>query len=291
MLVIGLGNQKGCSLMHETAPAELASEADLIVPINRIKLHTDFAGPLQSGLCKMLVIGLGNQKGCSLMHETAPDEFASALEEAARLILQKEPVGFGIGIMENACDHTCHIEAIPADRMIGREKELVRDCVRLMPFIRINRADILIVDEIGKEISGAGYDPNVIGRSSLLHKRRLHVPSFQRMVLLGVTEQSHGNAIGLGQFDVITREVFDQMDYESVYANALAVRAPEDARIPVIAGNRDEAVRIALKCCRGIDFANLRILEIRNTLSLGTIYVSPAMLDEVSENPDLSLAV
>ena len=160
-----------------------------------------------------------------------------------------------------------------------------------MPFIRINRADILIVDEIGKEISGAGYDPNVIGRSSLLHKRRLHVPSFQRMVLLGVTEQSHGNAIGLGQFDVITREVFDQMDYESVYANALAVRAPEDARIPVIAGNRDEAVRIALKCCRGIDFANLRILEIRNTLSLGTIYVSPAMLDEVSENPDLSLAV
>ncbi len=266
-----------------------AANADLVIPINRIKLHTDFEGPLQSGLCKMLAIGLGDQKGCSMLHETAPEEFAAALEETARLIIKTQKIGFGVGIMENALDHTCHIEAIPASIMIGREKELARDCVRLMPFLRIQKADILIVDEIGKEISGAGYDPNILGRSSLLHGKRLHVPEFQRMVLLDVTEKSHGNAIGLGQFDVITKNVFEKMDFESVYANALAVRAPEDARIPVIARDREEAVRIALKCCRGIDYRQPRILEIHNTLSLQTIYISPAMLDEVWDNKDLTL--
>ena len=105
-----------------------ASEADLIIPINRIKLHTDFDGPLQSGLCKMLVIGLGNQKGCSIMHETEPEEFATGLEDAAGLILSKMPVGFGIAVMENAYDHTCLIEAIPGEKIIEREKNLVKDC-------------------------------------------------------------------------------------------------------------------------------------------------------------------
>ena len=266
-----------------------ASEADLIVPVNRVKLHTDFAGELQSGLCKMLVIGLGNQKGCSLMHETSPKEFASALEEAARLILKKEPVGFGVAILENAHDHTRSVEAIPAECLVEREKELVVHCLSNMPFIRIKHADILIVDEIGKDISGAGYDPNILGRSSLLYTRRLPVPDFQRMVLLGLSANTHGNAIGLGQFDVITRNVIDNADWESIYANALAVRAPEDARVPIVTKDRDEAIRVALKCCRNVDYKNLRILEIKNTLDLSEIKVSPAMLDEVRENPDLEL--
>lgn len=266
-----------------------ASKADLIVPINRVKLHTDFAGELQSGLSKMLVIGLGNQKGCSIMHESAPRNFATALEEAARLILQKEPVGFGVAIEENAHDHTRAIEAIPAEHLIAREKELVRECLSNMPYIKIKRADVLVVDEIGKDISGAGYDPNILGRSSLLYTKRLPVPDFQRMVLLGLSENTHGNAIGLGQFDVITKNVIEGADWESIYANALAVRAPEDARVPIVAKDRDEAIRIALKCCRGVDFQNLRILEIKNTLELSTIKVSPAMLDEVLENPELEL--
>ena len=223
------------------------------------------------------------------MHETSPKEFASALEEAARLILKKEPVGFGVAILENAHDHTRSVEAIPAECLVEREKELVVHCLSNMPFIRIKHADILIVDEIGKDISGAGYDPNILGRSSLLYTRRLPVPDFQRMVLLGLSANTHGNAIGLGQFDVITRNVIDNADWESIYANALAVRAPEDARVPIVTKDRDEAIRVALKCCRNVDYKNLRILEIKNTLDLSEIKVSPAMLDEVRENPDLEL--
>ena len=152
---------------------------------------------------------------------------------------------------------------------------------------RIEEADVLIVDEIGKEISGAGYDPNILGRSSMLKARRLHVPKFKRMILLDVTKKSHGNAIGIGQFDFVTKNVVDSMDKETVYVNALAVKCPEDARIPVIARDRDEAVRMALHCCRDIDKKNPRILEIKNTAELDIIRLSGAYEEEVEKNPYL----
>ena len=268
-----------------------ASEADMVVPIKRIKLHTDFDGPIQSGLCKMLVIGLGNQKGCSQMHETPPSDFARGLLDAARLILSKVNVGFGVAVMENAYDETCHLEAVPSEMLISREEELAQKCRSLMPFIRINHADVLVVDEIGKDISGAGFDPNILGRSCMLYVKRLPVPDFQRMVLLGLTEASHGNAIGIGYFDVVTKNVVDAMDMEQVYANALACRSPEDARIPVTAKDREEAIRIALKCCRDvhIDRKGPGILEIRNTADLDTIWVSPALLSQVKEDPALEI--
>ena len=266
-----------------------AYEADLIVPINRIKLHTDFVGKLQSGLCKMLVIGLGNHKGCSTMHEADPIFFAEYLEEAANLILQKARIGFGVALMENAYDETCFLEAVPAFCMIDREKELVQKCVGLMPFIRIKEADMIVVREIGKNISGAGYDPNILGRSCVLKTFQLPVPVFQKMVLLDITEESHGNAIGLGQFDVVTRQVVEKMNREITYANAIACKCIEDARIPVVAENEEEAIRMALKVCRKIDREHLKIIRIQNTLQLGEIEVSEALLLEVIQNQELEL--
>ena len=263
---------------------KVALDADFIVPINRIKLHTDFSGELQSGLCKMLVIGLGNQKGCSMMHEVAPENFAKKLEEAARLILEKANVGFGVGIMENAYEDTCLIEAIAASRFIEREKELVKRCSELMSFIRIKKADMIIVDQIGKDISGAGYDPNILGRSTMLTRFVLPIPDFQRMILCGVSEKSHGNAIGMGFFDIILKKVLDDLDYEAMYTNAAAVRSIEDVKVPLTAENLEEAVRIAAKTCRGIDLKNLRIIHIKDTLSLGEIEVSEPLLEEVKEN-------
>ena len=254
-----------------------AYESDLIVPINRVKLHTDFIGELQSGLCKMLVIGLGNQKGCSAAHETDFCKFSNMLEESARLIIEKAPIGFGIAIMENAFDETCHLEAIPAQRMIAREKELVKLCVEKMPYIQVKKADIVIVEEIGKDVSGAGFDPNILGRSTVRTGYLLPIPEFQRMILLDVTDASHGNAIGVGLFDVITEKVFEKMDREVTYANALACKCILDARIPMIAKNEEEAVRIAVKSCRNIDIHNLRIIRIKNTLKLEEIQVSEAI--------------
>lgn len=258
-----------------------AMEADAIIPINRVKLHTDFVGDLQSGLCKMMVIGLGNQIGCSSIHEEDPDEFAQIIEDAARLILKKCPVVYGIAMIENAYDETCLIEAVPREKMIEREKELVKIARTKMPLLIPPKIDVLIVEEIGKNISGAGYDPNILGRSSVLKEFSLPVPEIKRMVLLGLTPQSHGNAIGIGLFDITVQAVFEQLDYEAMYANSVACRCIEDCRVPLVAADEDEAVRVAIKCIRNVKQRDLRIVKIKNTLELEYIEVSETVLNDI----------
>ena len=266
-----------------------AYEADLVVPINRVKLHTDFVGPLQSGLCKMLVIGLGNHRGCSAVHEEAPERFAQAIEDAARIILEKAPVGFGVAILENAYDRTCHVEAVPARDLIAREKELVLKARANMPCIMLPQADVIVCREIGKDVSGAGFDPNILGRSSVLKTFVLHIPEYQKLVLTDVTKASHGNGIGVGLFDVITKRVAEQLDLEAMYANAIACNCLGDAAVPCTVEDEDTAIRVALKCCRGIDRNNPKIIRIQNTLHLEYIEVSSALLDDVRRNPKLTL--
>lgn len=278
----------GC--LHDGTPVyfdKAALSADLIVPINRIKLHTDFSGALQSGLCKMLVIGLGNQVGCSAIHEEPPERFADVLEEAAALILKRAPIGFGIAILENAYDETAAIEAVPAETLIAREKELVGQAMGLMPRLFFDDLDVLVMRRMGKDISGAGFDPNIVGRSSVRSEYPLPIPKIRRMVLLDLTDASHGNGIGVGAFDVITREVFRKLDFSSMYANAVACKCIDDVKIPLVAKDEEEAVRVALKACRGIDRHNPRIVRIEDTLHLGKLEVSAALLPEVSQNPRL----
>lgn len=278
----------GC--LHDGTPVyfdKAALSADLIVPINRIKLHTDFSGALQSGLCKMLVIGLGNQVGCSAIHEEPPERFADVLEEAAALLLKRAPIGFGIAILENAYDETAAIEAVPAETLIAREKELVGQAMGLMPRLFFDDLDVLVMRRMGKDISGAGFDPNIVGRSSVRGEYPLPIPKIRRMVLLDLTDASHGNGIGVGAFDVITREVFRKLDFSSMYANAVACKCIDDVKIPLVAKDEEEAVRVALKACRGIDRHNPRIVRIEDTLHLGKLEVSAALLPEVSQNPRL----
>lgn len=267
----------------------VAMEADLVIPINRVKLHTDFTGPLQSGLCKMLVIGLGNHKGCSAVHEEPPERFAAIIEETASVILERAPIGFGIAILENAYDQTCHVEAVPASCLIAREKELVQKARDNMPYIMIPQADVIVCREIGKDISGAGFDPNILGRSSALKTFVLPIPKYQRLVLTDVTQASHGNGIGVGLFDVITQKVADQLDLEAMYANAIACNCLGDASVPCTVEDEETAIRVALKCCRDIDRDDPKIIRIQNTLHLEYIEVSPALLDAVKENPKLSI--
>ncbi|NLD15989.1 MAG: DUF2088 domain-containing protein [Tissierellia bacterium] len=268
---------------------KVALGADLIIPINRIKLHTDFVGDLQSGLCKMLVIGLGNHIGCSSIHEEDPKVFASILEEATEIILSKANVGFGVGIIENAYDKTLAVEAVPRENLILREKELLKIAKKNMPILSVNDIDVLIVEEIGKNISGAGYDPNILGKSSVLEEFVLHVPKIQKMVLLDITDVSHGNGIGVGLFDVITKNVFEKLDLESMYANAIACKCIEDAKIPIMVDTEDECIRVALKACRGLDFDNLKIARIKNTLDLEYIYVSEGILKELDDFENIQI--
>lgn len=268
---------------------KVASEADVIVPINRIKLHTDFVADIQSGICKMLVIGLGNHIGCSSMHEEDFDQFGEIIKEASRIIMEKVNVGFGVAILENAYDETERIEFIPSTDLISREIELVKLSKANMPLLMIPEIDILIVEEVGKNISGAGYDPNILGKSYILNEFVLEVPKINRMILLDVTKESHGNAIGLGIFDVITKKLFDKLDYESIYANGIATKCIDDCKIPLIAQDEKEALIVAIKVLRDADKENLKIVRIKNTLELEHIYVSDALVDYVKTDNRLEL--
>lgn len=266
-----------------------ALSADLILPVNRVKLHTDFTGPLQSGICKMLVIGLGNHKGCSAVHEEDFSVFASAIEERARLIMTKAPVWGGLALVENAYDQTCLVKALPAATLVEEEKELVQLAKARMPFIRLPEADVIVCRRIGKEISGAGFDPNILGRSSALHSFVLPVPRYQKLVLTELSEASHGNGIGIGLFDVVTRRAAQQVDWETTYANAVACNCLGDASLPCVAEDEETALRIALKCCRGIDRDEPRVIRIADTLHLEYIEVSQALLPAVMADPELEL--
>jgi hypothetical protein len=265
-----------------------AMGADLVIPVNRVKPHTDFVADIQSGLCKMLVIGLGNHIGCSAIHEDAPKTFGGTLIEAAKMIMGAANVKFGAAIVENAHDETAMIEALPSETLIEREKELVKIARRNMPCLMIPKIDVLVVGEIGKNISGSGYDPNILGRSFLLDEFTLPVPEINRMVLLDITDASHGNGIGVGAFDVITRRVFEKLDLEQLYANSIAVKCPEDAKIPIMANSEEEAIRIAVRTARGADRKRLRLVRIKNTLELETIQVSDALAEYVTGHDKLS---
>ena len=264
-------------------------QADLVIPINRVKLHTDFVDTIQSGMCKMLVIGLGHHKGCTAIHKADFSYFGDTLREATRLILSRAKVGFGVAIMENAYDQTLLVEAVPAGKMLEREAELVMLSRKNMPILMIPDIDVLVVEQIGKDISGNGYDPNILGKSFLLKEFVLPVPKIDRMVVLDVSPASHGSAVGIGIFDVTTRKLFDQLNMEAMYANDIALGCLDDCKIPLVAADEEEAIRVAVKVLRDNDPEKLKIVRIRDTLHMEEIQVSEDLLDMVKADPRLEL--
>ena len=264
-------------------------QADLVIPINRVKLHTDFVDTIQSGMCKMLVIGLGHHKGCTAIHKADFSYFGDTLREATRLILSRAKVGFGVAIMENAYDQTLLVEAVPAGKMLEREAELVMLSRKNMPILMIPDIDVLVVEQIGKDISGNGYDPNILGKSFLLKEFVLPVPKIGRMVVLDVSPASHGSAVGIGIFDVTTRKLFDQLNMEAMYANDIALGCLDDCKIPLVAADEAEAIRVAVKVLQDNDPEKLKIVRIRDTLHMEEIQVSEDLLDVVKADPRLEL--
>lgn len=264
-------------------------QADLVIPINRVKLHTDFVDTIQSGMCKMLVIGLGHHKGCTAIHKADFSYFGDTLREATRLILSRAKVGFGVAIMENAYDQTLLVEAVPAGKMLEREAELVMLSRKNMPILMIPDIDVLVVEQIGKDISGNGYDPNILGKSFLLKEFVLPVPKIDRMVVLDVSPASHGSAVGIGIFDVTTRKLFDQLNMEAMYANDIALGCLDDCKIPLVAADEEEAIRVAVKVLQDNDPEKLKIVRIRDTLHMEEIQVSEDLLDVVKADPRLEL--
>lgn len=264
-----------------------ASEADGLILLNKIKPHTDFKGRYESGLAKMMAIGLGNHKGASMFHMMGMHTFSQRLPKVAEVFLEKLPILFGIGVVQNAYDDLCVLEVIPSDVLLEREAALLDIAKSRMGKFLFDDIDVLIVDEIGKNISGAGLDPNVVGRN---FSRNIHdVLHLQKLFIRGLTEETHHIGIGISLADITTRRCLNSIDFEAVWANAVTATVIQAGAIPMYAENDREALMLAIRTCNGIDFGKARVVRIKNTLELSEIEVSEAIYDTLREREDVHL--
>lgn len=262
-----------------------AAEADAIVVINRIKPHTGFRGATESGLTKMLAIGIGKIVGAAGYHSHGMDRFPELLPQVRDVNLAARNVIFGVGIVENAYDETAVVEAIPAQAIAIREPELQQLAQTNLPRLFFDEIDVLVIEEMGKNISGAGFDPNVTGRNRR-HVQWATRPSVGKIVVLGLTRVSHGNATGVGSADVITMRLYRELDVASTYANVITAANLDGAAIPIVMNDDHDAIALAVKTVVRVKPADCRIVRIRNTLHLSEIEVSEAMLAEVRARPE-----
>jgi hypothetical protein len=267
-----------------------AAEADGIVVVNRIKPHTEFEGPIESGLMKMMAIGLGKHKGCFAVHQqTVTYGYRRVIPEVGTVILDKLPVKLGIGIVENIYEETAVVQAILPPRFEEGEKQLLARAKGLMARLPFDEIDVLVVDQIGKNISGSGMDTNVIGRIMFVGEKEPERPKITRIVVLGLTEGSHGNAAGIGLADFTTRRTVEKIDLEVLAVNAIAAMTPEKGRIPIALETDRGAVEAALQTIGAIPSQEARLVHIKNTLELVELEVSKTLLPIVEEHSDLEI--
>jgi len=264
-----------------------ALAADGILLVNRIKPHTDFFGSLGSGLLKMCVIGLGKRTGATAMHLAATQfGYERVIRGLASVIIRNAPILGGVAILENQFHDTAKIVVIPRDEMESAENELLVEAKALMPLLPLDEIDLLIVDRIGKNISGAGLDPNVINRSvhgyNSLPMRGDHtVPFIRRIFVRGLTPETHGNAIGIGLADAITTRLVREMDSKKTSINALTALTPQSAKIPIAFDTDREAIERMLMSLPLSKSTAARIVRIVNTLSVADLEISEPLWDEI----------
>ena len=268
--------------------ATAALEADAVLPLNRIKAHTTFVGPFESGINKMLVVGFGKQPGAHTMHELAVETgFVPVIAAATEVILEAVPVLGGIGIIENFYDRTSHVEPIePAILPEGESEylEIANEQLGTLPF---DDLDILIVEEMGKDISGTGMDTNVIGRYYALTAEDPETPAIKRIYVRNLTEATHGNGHGIGLADFTRQAVADDIDLDQVYMNAMTGAAPKKARIPVVMPDDELSLTAAASSVGAYDPETVRMVWIKNTLELSRLRVSTALEDELPETASI----
>ena len=264
-----------------------AAEADGLVILNKIKPHTDFKGTHESGLAKMMAIGLGNHIGASMFHMMGMDSFPERLPKVAAVFLEKLPILFGVGVVQNAYDELCVAEVIPAPELMRREAELLEIAKDRMGKFLFDDIDVLIVDEIGKNISGAGLDPNIVGRN---FSRNLHgVLRLKKLFIRGLTEETHHIGIGISLADITTRRCLNDIDFSAVWANAVTATVIQAGAIPMYMENDRDALKLAIRTCNGIDFARPRVVRIKNTLEMTEFEGSEAFLEEFRRREDIEI--
>lgn len=271
-----------------------AAEADAVVVVNRIKHHTDFKGPIESGLCKMCAIGLGKRQGADAIHRFGADGLGHIMPEVGRRLVQAGNVVGGVAIIENERGRTASIEHVPADG-IGRAQEqaLLERARRIAPRLALDNVDVLIVDEMGKDISGTGMDTHVLGRVRMpsVPETEWDGPNTRMVVALGLTERTHGNAAGLGLADIVTRRLMEQTDLAVTCTNHRTSQEGGAWRggIPIVLEDAESAVRAAIGMCGRGDRNVVRVVRIRNTEAVHLLQVSAPLLDEARARNDLEV--
>jgi len=264
-----------------------AFESDGIIVLNRIKPHTAFRGPCESGLVKMITIGLGKQKGADSCHAYGFGHMATHILEMTEISLAKAPILFGVAIVENAYDRVACIEAMPASEIVAADQRLLVTAKGNMPRIPFEYMDILIVDRIGKEFSGDGMDPNITGRYSTPFATG--GPTVNKIVVFDLTEETHGNANGIGIADFTTRRLVNNINFDYSYANAFTSTITVPVRLPVIMESDRDAIMGAVKTCNAKELANARVVRIRDTLHLSEMWVSEAMIPEAAKQANITV--
>ncbi|HKI97469.1 MAG TPA: DUF362 domain-containing protein [bacterium] len=267
-----------------------AAEADGVLVVNRVKPHTGFTETVESGLCKMLVIGLGKQAGASRIHQQALKiEMGRMVLEASKIILESVRPRFigGLALVENAFHETALVQGIALDtheHLVAEESRLLVRAYELMARIPFEHLDALIVDEIGKNISGSGMDTNVIGK-----KPGLATPQIGAIYVRGLTEATHGNAVGIGHADVMPRRLLDEIDLNATYMNVFTAKALRGGKLPLLAEHELQAMQVLLNFRQDPEVDSVRMAWIRNTSELDELWASRALLDEVRAHPRLEI--
>jgi len=267
-----------------------ALQADHIIVVNRIKPHTKFKGPIESGLIKMMAIGMGKQKGADLYHKAAIEHtFPKIIVDAARVVLKKAPILSGLGIVENGYDETAKVAGLIPEEIEAKEKNLLSLAKRMMPKLPFDEIDLLIVDEMGKDISGIGMDPNVTGRNRDIMGAFPHPTRVKRLFVRDLTASSNGNAIGIGLADVTTKRLVEKIDLQATYMNCITAISLEKGSIPIYFETDQEAMSVALGSMGLIQSERSRVVRIKNTLQLDEVEVSEAYKDELLQRSDLEI--
>ena len=274
-------------LSHRLFMGRNAFEADGVVLLNRIKPHTDFHGTYESGLVKMSVVGLGNHEQAKIMHGLGVGGLRDLIPLAARQVFATGKILFGLAVVEDAHDDTMRVRALRPEAILAEEPELLRLAVASMPKLPADRIDILIVDTMGKNLSGTGMDTNIIGRIRVKGAPEPELPAIGAIIVDDLSPESHGNALGIGLADIITRNLFDKIDFKAMYANVVTTTFLERGKTPIVADGLAQAFDIAMRTAGGRPFDQLRVIRIGNTLHLEEMHVSPAAYREMAGRVEL----
>lgn len=264
-----------------------AAEADGIIINCRIKPHTCFRGPYESGIMKMITIGLGKQAGASVCHKAGFKYMAKYIPMFGRAILKQAPILFAVAVLENAYDKTERIVVLNHDEIEEKEPGLLEKAKQLLPRICVPECDVLICDVIGKNFSGSGMDPNITG--SFVTPYASGGLKSQRIAVLDLSEESHHSGVGIGMAHATTRRFFEKMDFSLTYPNLITSMVIENARIPMVMKNDRQAIQLCIRTCADADRERIRMVRISNTLKMERILLSESYYEEASRNPQLEI--